>query len=130
MNKAILIGRLTKEPECKTFPDGRMVASFVLAIDRTFTNKDGEKDTDFIPIVLWGKTAELVAKYTKKGHMLAVSGRIQTRNYVNSDGEKKYATEVIGEAIQFLTTKNWQGQSASDEDILESSEREDTDYPY
>lgn len=113
MNKVILIGRLTKDPECNTFSDGRMVANFTLAVDRPFTNKEGDKQADFVSIVLWEKTAELVKKYTKKGHQLAVSGRIQTRTYTNSDGEKKYTTEVIGEQIQFLTNKN-QSQDIDD----------------
>jgi single-strand DNA-binding protein len=103
MNKVVLIGRATKDPELKFTPgDGKAVATFVLAVDRRFANKEGKRDADFIPIVVWGKPAEAVANYSGKGKMLGVSGRIQTRSYDNKEGKKVYVTEVIADEVQIL----------------------------
>lgn len=103
MNKVVLIGRLTKDPELKFTPgNGTAVATFSLAVDRRFTSKDGQREADFINVVAWGKTAELVANYMGKGRLLGVSGRIQTRNYEAKDGTKRYITEVVAEEVQFL----------------------------
>ena len=105
INKTLLIGRLTKDPDVKKFQDGTAVASFTLAVDRRFRNKTGEREADFIPVVAWRKTAELLEKYTCKGDMLAVSGRIQTRSYETQDGSKRYVTEVVADEVQFLQTR-------------------------
>ena len=83
LNKAILIGRLTKDPETKYAQNGTAVTNFTLAVDRTFKNKDGQKEADFIPVVSWRKTAELCEKYLSKGSQVAVSGRIQTRSHLS-----------------------------------------------
>ncbi len=104
LNKAILIGRLTKDPAVRYLQNGVAVASFTLAVDRTFKNKDGEKEADFIPIVVWRKTAELCEKYLSKGSMAAVSGRIQTRSYEAQDGGTRYVTEVVADEVQFIST--------------------------
>lgn len=106
MNKVVLIGRLTKDPELKYTPGtGTAVATFTLAIDRR-TSKDGQREADFINIVAWNKTAELVANYMSKGRLLGVSGRIQTRSYDAKDGTKRYVTEVVAEEVQFLDKGN------------------------
>ena len=81
LNQAVLIGRLTKDPELRYTPSGVAVAQFTLAVDRPFTNQNGEREADFIPIVVWKAVAENVANYVKKGHQVAVTGRIQVRNY-------------------------------------------------
>ena len=104
LNKAILIGRLTKDPALRFLQSGVAVASFTLAVDRTFKNRDGEKDTDFIPIVTWRKTAELCEKYISKGSMAAVIGRIQTRSYEAQDGSTRYVTEIVADEVQFLSS--------------------------
>lgn len=104
INKVFLIGRLTRDPEVKYFQGGTAVASFTLAVDRSFKSKDGEKEADFIPIVAWRKTAELCEKYVFKGNMLAVVGRIQTRSYDAQDGSKRYVTEVVADEVQFLSS--------------------------
>ena len=102
MNKVVLIGRLTKDPELKFTPGtGTAVATFTLAVDRKFS-KDGQKEADFIPVVVWGKQAESTANYTGKGKLMGVSGRIQTRSYDAKDGTKRYVTEVVAEEVQFL----------------------------
>lgn len=102
MNKVVLIGRLTKDPELKFTPGtGTAVANFTMAVDRRF-QKDGQKEADFIPVVVWGKPAESTANYTAKGKMIGVSGRIQTRTYDATDGTKRYVTEVVADEVQFL----------------------------
>lgn len=107
MNKVILIGRLTKDPELKYTPGtGTAVATFTLAVDRRTSSKDGQKEADFINIVTWNKTAELVANYMSKGRLLGVSGRIQTRSYDAKDGTKRYVTEVVADEVQFLDKGN------------------------
>lgn len=105
INKVTLIGRLTRDPEMRMLANGVAVASFTLAVDRTFKNKDGEKEADFIPIVVWRKTAELCEKYLSKGSLAAVVGRIQTRNYDAADGTKRYVTEVVADEVQFLSSR-------------------------
>ena len=106
INKVILIGRLTKDPETRVLASGSSVSTFTLAVDRTFKSRDGERGTDFIPIVAWGKTAELCGQYLSKGRQTAVAGRMQTRSYDDNDGSKRYVTEVIANEIYFLEPKN------------------------
>ena len=104
MNTVILIGRLTKDPELTYIATtGKAVAKFSLAVDRTFTGKDGQKQADFFNIVVWGKQAEAVANYTSKGSQVAIRGNIQNRSYETSSGEKRYITEIIAEQVQFLS---------------------------
>ena len=118
MNKVILIGRLTKEPETRyTKTNNIQVTSFTLAVSRRFA-KEGEQQADFINIVAWNKTAEFVSKYFKKGQQVAVVGRIQTRNYDDNNGVKHYVTEVIAEEVYFADSKK-EGQA--DETILGNS---------
>ena len=104
LNRVILIGRLTRDPELKYIPSGIPVASFTLAVDRPFTNKDGEKETDFIPIVVWRKQAENCASYLGKGSLVAVEGRIQVRTY-EQEGQRRYMTEVVADNVRFLDRK-------------------------
>ena len=105
MNKAILIGRLTKDPELRTTPIGRNVCQFSVAVSRNFTNANGEREADFINCVVWDKQAENLVKYQKKGNQIAVEGRIQTRNYDDKDGKKVYVTEILASNISFLDSK-------------------------
>ena len=108
INKVILIGRLTKDPETRVLTSGSTVSTFNLAVERTFKSRDGEKEVDFIPIVTWGKTAELCSEYLSKGSLAGIAGRIQTRSYEAKDGTKRYVTEVVAEEISFLTPKKEQ----------------------
>lgn len=105
MNKAILIGRLTKDPELRTTPTGRNVCQFAIAVNRTYTSASGEREADFINCVVWDKQAENLAKYQKKGNQIAVDGRIQTRNYDDNNGRKVYVTEVLVNNVSFLDAK-------------------------
>src|ERR1035437_6650759 len=98
MNKVTLIGRLTKDPELKFTPGtGTAVANFTIAVDRRMPNKDGQREADFINIVVWNKPAENTANYMHKGSLIAISGRIQVRNYDAKDGTKRYVTEVVAD---------------------------------
>ncbi len=98
LNRVILIGRLTRDPELRYTPNGTAVASFTVAINRKY-NKE---ETDFIPIVVWAKLAELCANYLGKGRLVAVEGRLQVRTYEAKDGQKRWVTEVIAEDVRFL----------------------------
>ena len=105
MNKVVLIGRLTKNPELRFTPGtGKAVATFTIAVDRKFSKE--KKETDFIPIVVWGKQGESAANNLEKGRLVAISGRIQTRNYEGKDGIRRYITEIVADEVQFLDYKN------------------------
>ena len=105
MNKAILIGRLTRDPELRSTPTGRNVCQFSIAVNRTYTTASGEREADFINCVVWDKQAENLSRYQKKGNQIAVEGRIQTRNYDDKDGKKVYVTEILATNISFLDAK-------------------------
>ncbi|MHB8157150.1 MAG: single-stranded DNA-binding protein [Desulfocucumaceae bacterium] len=101
-NKIILIGRLTADPEMRFTPSGVPVAKFTLAVNRTFSNKQGEKEADFLDIVVWRALAETCSNYLKKGYMAAVDGRLQIRSYDDNQGVRRKVAEVIAENIRFL----------------------------
>ena len=116
INKAILIGRLTKDPDVRETGSGQKMASFTVAVDRNFKNANGEKEADFIPVVAWRKTAELCERYLSKGRMVAVLGRIQTRSYDGNDGVKRYVTEVVADEVQFVdSVRSGSGSSSGGE---------------
>lgn len=106
MNRVVLVGRLTKDPDLRYTPNGVAVATFTLAVNRTFTNQQGEREADFINCVIWRKPAENVANYLKKGSLAGVDGRIQTRNYEGQDGKRVYVTEVVADSVQFLEPRS------------------------
>ncbi len=105
MNKAFLIGRLTRDPELRYSSSNAAIVNFSIAIDRQYTNSQGTRDTDFINIVAFQKQAENIKKYITKGSLVAVDGRIQTRSYDDKDGKRVYVTEVVADRVQFLDTK-------------------------
>lgn len=114
INNAVLVGRVTKDIELKQTQSNKSVTQFILAVNRQFKNANGEREADFINIVAWGKTAELLAQYVHKGSQIGVVGRIQTRNYENQQGQRVYITEVIAENFQMLESRNQQqGQQQS-----------------
>lgn len=102
LNRVILIGRLTQDPELRYTGSGTAVASFTLAVDRMRTSQSGERETDFINIVVWQKQAELCAQYLHKGRLAAVDGRLQIRSYENREGQKVRVAEVVAESVRFL----------------------------
>lgn len=101
MNRVILVGRLTKDPELRYTPSGAAVATFTLAVNRTFTNQQGEREADFINCVVWRRQAENAANFLKKGSLAGVDGRLQSRSYEGQDGRRVYVTEVVAESVQF-----------------------------
>ncbi|MGW9964700.1 single-stranded DNA-binding protein [Staphylococcus hominis] len=106
INRVILVGRLTKDPEYRQTPSGVSVATFTLAVNRSFTNSQGEREADFINVVVFRKQAENVSKYLSKGSLAGVDGRIQSRNYENKEGRRVFVTEVVADSVQFLEPKN------------------------
>ncbi|NWL87588.1 single-stranded DNA-binding protein [Paenibacillus sp. 79R4] len=102
LNRWVGIGRLTRDPELQYTPNGIAVTKFTLAVDRPFTSQNGEREADFIPVVVWRQAAEACANYLAKGRLVAVEGRIQVRNYENSEGKRIYITEVIADNVRFL----------------------------
>ncbi|WMT29132.1 single-stranded DNA-binding protein SsbA [Bacillus aerius] len=106
LNRVVLVGRLTKDPELRYTPNGAAVATFTLAVNRTFTNQSGEREADFINCVTWRRQAENVANFLKKGSLAGVDGRLQTRNYENQQGQRVFVTEVQAESVQFLEPKS------------------------
>lgn len=134
MNKVILIGRLTAEPEIRYTQSGKCVASYRLAVDRPFKS-DGQPDADFISCVAWDKTGEFCKKYLRNGTKVAVEGRIQTRSYENNDGKKVYVTEVIAERHEFCERKSSGQATETAEENAETGQTfteldDDGDWPF
>ena len=105
INRVVLVGRMTRDPELRRTPQGDAVTSFTLAVNRNYTSRDGQQQADFINCVVWRKPAENVERYCSKGSLVGVEGRIQTRSYDNSQGQKVYVLEVICDSVQFLETR-------------------------
>ena len=133
LNHIVLMGRLTKDPELRRTGSGIAVASFSLAVERDFGNREsGEKETDFIDIVAWRSTAEFVAKYFTKGRMAAVSGRLQIRSWTDKDGGKRRSAEVVADNVYFADSRR---QSDSDDTGLQAPPEpalleDDSDLPF
>lgn len=116
INRVVLVGRLTKDPEFRTTPSGVNIANFTLAVNRTFTNAQGEREADFINVIVFRKQAENVNNYLSKGSLAGVDGRIQSRSYENKEGQRVFVTEVVADSVQFLEPKpqsNGQSQQRS-----------------
>lgn len=131
MNKVFLIGNLTKDPELNNTGSGISVCKFTLAVSRRFSNSDGVRETDFLPIIVWRTQAEHCKKYLKKGSKAAVSGSIQTRTYDAPDGNRRYITEIIADEVQFLNTKNEdENRSGSNESVYNDLKPVDENLPF
>ena len=139
MNKVFLIGRLTKDPELRYTSTNTAAASFTIAVNRNFTNQNGEREADFINIVVWRKQAENVKQYLTKGSQVAIDGRIQTRSYDANDGSKRYVTEVVADEVTFLGSRNDGNSSSNNNSSLDNefgvpmdgfSEMDDDDMPF
>lgn len=127
LNRVVLIGRLTKDPELRYTPNGVAVATFTLAVDRSRPNPQGEREADFIPIVVWQKQAENCANYIGKGRLVAVDGRLQVRTYDGKDGQRRWVTEVVAETVRFLDKKDSGNAMSSQEFSPVGNEVEFTD---
>ena len=139
VNCAILMGRLTKDPELRTTQNGTSVTSFAVAVDREYVRQGEERQTDFINVVAWRQTAEFVSRYFRKGSMIAVQGSIQTRNYEDKNGNKRTAVEVIADKVSFCGSKAENGNNspvdaqanASDYTAINTNDSgEDDDLPF
>lgn len=127
MNKVFLIGRLTRDPELRYTGNNTAVASFSIAVNRNFTNQSGEREADFINIVVWRKQAENVKNYLTQGSQVAIDGRIQTRSYDDQDGKKRYVTEVVADNVEFLGSK---GSNSQGNNNTSSTNAEPTPYDF
>lgn len=132
MNNVVIVGRLTKDPELKYLTSGTAVATFTMAINRDYKNKDGSTPVDFIPVEIMGKPAEFVANYITKGRLVGVQGSIRVDRYETPDGEKRTFTKVAGRNIQALESKSKaeQSEQAPQEAPAEFSAVDDDDVPF
>lgn len=124
MNKIVLTGRLTANPECRYTANNTAVTSFTLAVDKNFKNEDGNKEADFINIVAWNKKAEFINQYLKKGDKVGIIGRLQVRSYQNEKGQNRYVTEVVADEVEFLNSKK------SEEKLVSAEVKVDSNKPY
>ncbi len=147
INRAILVGRLTKDPELRRTSNDIPVTTFTVAVNRTFKNQQGEQQADFINCVVWRRQAENVAQYVNKGSLVGVEGRIQTRSYEDNEGVRKYVVEIVADSVQFLEPKGTtpqannqnqyqtqndrsQNQNQSSDDDLKDIDIADDDLPF
>lgn len=140
LNRVVLVGRLTKDPEFRTTPNGVSVATFTLAVNRTFTNAQGEREADFINCVTFRKQADNVNNYLSKGSLAGVDGRLQSRSYENQEGRRVFVTEVVCDSVQFLEPKNnnqqsnnnyhQQGQTQTGNNPFDNIETDFSDLPF
>ena len=128
MNKVIEIGRSVSDVELKQTPSGTSVVEFSIAVKRTFKNANGQQESDFFSCVAYNKTAETISKYVKKGDLIGIEGKLQTRNYTNREGKKVYVTEIVVELVEFLQSKK---QDAPNQDVPNFEEVSyDEDFPF
>ncbi|HDF6530572.1 TPA: single-stranded DNA-binding protein [Staphylococcus aureus] len=138
LNRTVLVGRLTKDPELRSTPNGVNVGTFTLAVNRTFTNAQGEREADFINVVVFKKQAENVKNYLSKGSLAGVGGRLQTRSYDNKEGRRVFVTEVVADSVQFLEPKNnnkqnnqqHNGQTQTGNNPFDNTEEDFSDLPF
>lgn len=123
MNKVILIGNLTKDPELTTTNNGISLCKFTIAVPRRFAGIDGEREADFLPVIVWRGQADNCYKYLKKGSKAAVCGSIQTRSYDGSDGTRRYITEIVADEVEFLSSRQADGEG--DEPAKEKPAKKD-----
>jgi single-strand DNA-binding protein len=129
LNNAVIMGRLTKDPELKTTANGISVTSFTIAVDRKFNKQGEEKQADFIDIIAWRGTAEFISKYFRKGSMIAVQGSIQTRMYEDKNGNKRKAVEIVADEVSFCGDKNINAAPAPTTPTITPSDEEYRDIP-
>ncbi len=123
MNKVILVGNLTRDPELSETPSGIAVCRFSIAVSRDYSNAEGNREADFFNITVWRGRAEVCGKYLKKGNKVAVVGRLQTRSYDDKDGVKRYVTDIVADEVEFLTPKGAQGDYEETEAVSTRRER-------
>lgn len=133
MNQVNLVGRLTRDAEIKTTASDKKVATFTLAVDRKFKNAQGQREADFVPIVVWDKPAEIIEKYTSKGSQVSIGGRLQVRSYEANDGQRKYVTEVVANDVGLLSSNTPKQENLAPKVTIEEvnlSTYEDDEIPF
>ena len=130
INKVLLIGRLTANPELKYTTSNNAVTTFSIAVDRNFKNENGNKEADFINIVAWNKKAELIHQYLKKGDRVGIVGRLQVRKYQNERGENRYVTEVVADEVEFLNSKKPEEKPVAVQNNQTLEEKVNSNKPY
>lgn len=133
MNQVNLVGRLTRDAEVKTTTTDKKVATFTLAVDRKFKNAQGQREADFVPIVVWDKPAEIIEKYTSKGSQVSIGGRLQVRSYEANDGQRKYVTEVVANDVGLLSSNTPKQENLAPKVTIEEvnlSTYEDDEIPF
>lgn len=116
MNKIVLLGKLIRDPELRTLEEGNKVFTrFIIAVDRNFKSQDGTRKADLIPVTFWGRKAEVVCQYLKKGSYISLSGRLRTGSYEDKDGNKKYIAEVVAEDFKFVGNRRMERENNSSE---------------
>ena len=123
MNKVVLIGNLAKDPELTTTNNGVSLCKFTIAVPRRFTGADGEREADFLPIIVWRGQADNCYKYLKKGSKAAIVGSVQTRSYEGTDGTRRYITEIVAEEVEFLASRG--GADGDEEMVKPAGEKKD-----
>ena len=131
MNKVVLVGRLARDPELTTTSNGVAVCRFSIAVSRRYANSDGERETDFLNIVVWRNLGENCHKFLKKGSNVGIVGNIQSRSYDATDGTKRYVTEIVAEEVEFLSTKSQDGDApkTSNEEVAKLQPIDDDGLP-
>lgn len=127
MNQVNLVGRLTRDAEIKTTASDKKVATFTLAVDRKFKNAQGQREADFIPIVVWDKPAEIIEKYTSKGSQVSIGGRLQVRSYEANDGQRKYVTEIVANDVGLLSSNTPKQENFTPKVTIEEVDLADAD---
>ena len=125
MNKVLLVGRLTRDPELRTTPGGMAVTRFTIAVSQNFTNRNGERGADFINCSAWGRQADNISKYCSKGTLVSAEGRIRTSSYDAQDGTRRYTTEVVCDTVNFLSSKGASSEGAQRNDYMPQSNNND-----
>lgn len=129
INRVVLVGRMTRDPELRRTQQGDAVTSFTLAVNRNYT-KDGQQQADFINCIVWRKLAENVERYCSKGSLVGVEGRIQTRSYDNQQGQRIYVTEIVCDSVQFLETKKAENNNQDYDNTQHSFDIQDDDIEF
>ena len=130
MNKVMLIGNLTKDPDVRTTAGGASVTTISIAVNRRFKDKSGERVTDYFRVVAWNKLADICGKYLVKGSKVSVSGELQTKDYEAKDGTKRYVTEILADEVEFLTPKSDRNQSVDDIGFTDITGDEGEGFPF
>lgn len=130
INRTVLVGRLTRDPQLKRTQQGDAVASFTLAVNRNYTTRDGQQQADFINCIVWKKQAENIVKYCSKGSLVGVEGRIQTRSYENNQGQRVNVVEVVCDSVQFLETKKAENNNQGYDNVQHSFDIQNDDIAF